>query len=84
MVVCYRIKKGSAPVLYESAMKALKKDSRTRIRNSDCSILKWANGVIWEKGNKEYRLNVIGTEKENGDGCHFYMQPTSLFIKLKL
>ena len=34
------LKKGSAPVLYESAMKALKKDSRNRIKNSDGTVLK--------------------------------------------
>ena len=73
------LKKGSVPVLYESAMQAIKKDYRTRIKNSDGTVLEWANGVIWNNGDKEYRINVIGTEKVNNDGWAF-LYATNIFI----
>ena len=73
------LKKGSAPVLYESAMIAINKDSRRRIKNLDGTILKWANGVIWNNNNKEYRLNVIGTEKKDGNGWAF-LYATNIYV----
>ena len=73
------LKKGSAEVFYNSAMEAIKRNSHNRIKYEDNKIIKWANKIIWNNNNKEYRISVIGTENEDKTGWAF-LYATNIFI----